>query len=46
MVGRLLAKQLTSQREIYKAMMPIAEERIHEKAQKQLGHKVPIHVSY
>ncbi|KAG9237932.1 cytochrome P450 [Amylocarpus encephaloides] len=43
MVGRALGKKLRSQKEIYKAMIPIAEERLRLKEQKRLGHEVPVH---
>jgi hypothetical protein len=40
----MIAKNLGSCKAIYDALIPIAEERLEERAQKKLGHAVPEHV--
>lgn len=40
----MIAKNLGSGKAIYDALIPIAEERVEERAQKKLGHVVPEHV--
>lgn len=40
----MIAKNLGSGKAIYDALIPIAEERLEERAQKKLGHVVPEHV--
>lgn len=40
----MIAKNLGSGKAIYDALIPIAEERLQERAQKKLGHVVPEHV--
>lgn len=40
----MIAKNLGSGKAIYDALIPIAEERLEERAQKKLGHVVPEYV--
>ncbi|KAM0460019.1 hypothetical protein ACHAO4_002147 [Trichoderma viride] len=42
-IGNMIAKNLGSGKAIYDALIPIAEERVEERAQKKLGHVVPEH---
>ncbi|KAK1254766.1 hypothetical protein MKX08_008761 [Trichoderma sp. CBMAI-0020] len=42
-IGNMIAKNLGSGKTIYNALIPIAEERLEERAQKKLGHAVPEH---
>ncbi|KAL7927017.1 cytochrome P450 [Trichoderma austrokoningii] len=42
-IGSMIAKNLGSGKTIYDALIPIAEERLEERAQKKLGHVVPEH---
>ncbi|UKZ64992.1 uncharacterized protein TrAtP1_006194 [Trichoderma atroviride] len=43
LIGNMIAKNLGSGKAIYDALIPIAEERLEERAQKKLGHGVPEH---
>ncbi|KAK4071690.1 uncharacterized protein Triagg1_5928 [Trichoderma aggressivum f. europaeum] len=43
LIGNLLAKKLGAGKIIYDALIPIAEERLEEKARKALGQTVPEH---
>lgn len=43
-IGGMIAKNLGSGKVIYDALIPIAEERLEERARKKLGHVVPEHV--
>lgn len=44
LVGRILAKRLSSNKTMYNALLPVAEDRIQEKALQKLGQKVEKHV--
>ncbi|KAM0262161.1 hypothetical protein ACHAQJ_001904 [Trichoderma viride] len=44
-IGNLIAKNLGSGKTIYDSLIPIAEERLEERAQKSLGHAVPEHTA-
>jgi hypothetical protein len=39
-----MARRLGSGKTIYDSLIPIAEERLEERARKSLGHSVPEHV--
>jgi hypothetical protein len=44
-IVNIIARRIKSHKDIFSALMPIAEQRVHKRDQANLGQDVPKHVS-